>query len=135
MPHEPEGEPDAANLEFSDKQVDLALEHLRDEKDKQNSELLDRLGWTKEEAEKFLENMKKLKDSAQQPGSDGRGGQEGLQRVLEEPRFCTRMARRSDGADATDDLQNVHDSGQMEPPADWADLLPRLFASTTAGQK
>ena len=70
-PHEPEGQPDAANPEFSKKQVDLALEHLKDEKAKQKSELLDRLGWTKEEAQKFLENMKKLKDSAQQPGSEG----------------------------------------------------------------
>ena len=38
---------------------------------KQKPELLDRLGWTKEEAQKFLENMQKLKDSAQQPGSEG----------------------------------------------------------------
>ena len=67
-----EAGPNAPDLSFANKQVDLALEHLKDQKDKPKSELLDRLGWTKEEAQKFIDNLQKLKDSAQRPGARAR---------------------------------------------------------------
>ena len=46
------------------------------------------------------------------------------------------MARRSAaGRTKTDDMQNVRDSGQMEPPGEWADLYRAYSRSTAAGQK
>ena len=101
---------------------------------KQKPELLDRLGWTKEEAQKFLENMKKLKDSAQQPGSEGEAAKKAYNEFLknldlqphgtqiqrrtnEDRRHAKRPRQRSDGA-----AQRLGRS------------VPRLFAST-AGQK
>ena len=78
-------------------------------------ELLDRLGWTKEEAQKFLENMQKLKDSAQQPGSEGEAAKKAYNEFLknldlhphgtqisggtnEDRRPAKRPRQRSDGA-------------------------------------
>ena len=132
--HEPEGEPDAANLEFSKKQVDLALEHLKDQMAKEKPELLDRLGWTKEEGWKFLENMKKLKDSAQQSGNQGEAGKKAYNEFLKNLDLHPHGTRLEGGKTQTDDVRNVRDSGQMEPPSDWADLY-RAYSRSTAGQK
>jgi hypothetical protein len=133
-PRESQGGPDAANLEFSNKQVDLALEHLKQQKDKQKSELLDRLGWTKEEAQKFLENVQKLKDSAQQPGSDGAAARQAYNEFLKNLDLHPHGTQIRGGKTGPDDVRNVHDSGQMEPPSEWADLF-RAYNRSTAGQK
>ena len=133
-PHEPEGKPDAANLEFSKKQVDLALEHLKEQMAKEKPALLDRLGWTKEEGQRFLENMKKLQDAARQPGSDGEAGKNAYNEFLKDLNLRPRGTQIGGGKTQTDDLRNVRDNGQMEPPSDWADLL-RAYSRSTAGQK
>ncbi|MGO9111878.1 MAG: hypothetical protein ACLP9L_21845 [Thermoguttaceae bacterium] len=132
--HQPEGQPDAADIEFSKKQVDLALEHLKEQMAKQKPELLDRLGWTKEEAQKFLENLKKLKDSAQQPGSEGEAGKKAYNEFLKNLDLHPYGTQIRGGQTKTDDLRNVRDSGQTEPPSEWADLY-RAYSRSTAGQK
>ena len=134
VPHQPEGEPDKANLEFSKKQVDLALEHLKEQMAKEKPELLDRLGWTKEEGRKFLENMQKLRDSAQQPGSDGEAGKKAYNEFLKNLDLHPHGTQIRGGHTQTDDVRNVRDSGQTEPPSDWADLY-RAYSRSTAGQK
>ena len=69
------GEPgeEEANLEYAREATDLALEHLRDQQD--NRELLDRLGWTPEEARQFLQRWQEMKQSAQQPDARGKQAQ------------------------------------------------------------
>lgn len=124
---------DPANLEFAKKQVDLALEHLKDQKDKGNSELLHRLGWTKEEAEKFLQNMQKLKESAQQPGTEGEAGKKAYNEFLKDLDLRPGGTQIRGGQTKTDDLRNVRDSGQMEPPSEWADQYHAYSQGT--GQK
>jgi hypothetical protein len=131
---EPEGKPDAPNLDFTNKQVDLALEHLKNERAKPKSKLLDDLGWTKEEAAKFLENMKKLQDSARQPGSEGEAAKKTYNEFLKNLDLHPHGTRISGGHTQTDDVRNVRDSGQMEPPAEWADLY-HAYSRSTAGQK
>lgn len=132
--HEPEGQPDAANLEFTKKQVDLALEHLKEQMAKEKPELLDRLGWTKEETQKFLENMKKLQDSAQQPGSEGEAGKKAYNEFLKNLDLHPHGTQIRRGQTPTDDLQKVRGSDEMEPPGDWANLY-RAYSRSTAGQK
>ncbi len=117
--------------EFSKKQVDLALEHLKGEKAKQKSELLDRLGWTKEEAQKFLENMNKLKDSAQQPGSEAAKAYNEFLKNLDLHPHGTRL---EGGKTRSDDMRSVRDSGQMAPPSDWAELY-RAYTRSMTEQK
>ena len=52
---------DEANLDYARKQTDLALEHLREQTARDNSELLDELGWSREDAERFLERWEQMK--------------------------------------------------------------------------
>ena len=88
---------------------------------------------TKEEAEKFVENMNKLKDRAQRPGSDDEAGKKDYNEILKNLRFNPHVTRIQ-GQSGKDDLQNVHDSGQMKPPSDWADRYD-AYSRHTAGQK
>ena len=60
-------------MEYAREATDLALEHLRDQQD--NRELLDRLGWTPEEARQFLQRWQEMKQSAQQPDARGKQAQ------------------------------------------------------------
>jgi hypothetical protein len=55
---------DAANLEYAKRQTELALEHLRDQVQKDNSDLLQKLGWTKDDARQFLERWESMKRAA-----------------------------------------------------------------------
>ena len=129
----PERGPDAANLDFSKKQVDLALEHLKEQMAKEKPKLLDRLGWTKDEARQFLENMNKLKDSAQQSGSKGDAAKKAYNEFLKNLDLHPHGTQIRGGQTKTDDMRNIHDSGQMEPPSDWADLS-RAYSRGTAGR-
>ncbi len=133
-PHEPAGEPDAANLAFTKQQVDLALEHLKDEKGKRRSDLLDHLGWTKEEAQKFVENISKLKDSAEQRGSEGEAAKKAYNEFLKNLDLHPHGTKISGGSTQTDDMRNVRDSGRMEAPSDWAELY-HAYSHATAGGK
>ena len=96
--------------------------------------MLDRLGWTKEEAQKFLDNMQKLKDSAQRPGSQGDAGKNAYDEFLKNLDLHPKSTEIRGGTTTTDNLQNVHDSGQMEAPADWAELY-HAYSQSTARQK
>ena len=103
---------------------------------KEKPELLDRLGWTKEEAQKFLDNMKKLKDSAQQSGNQGEAAKKAYNEFLKNLDLHPHGTQINGGQTKTDNLRDVRDSGQMEPPSDWADLYRAYSRSTaTAGQK
>ena len=73
-PPPPAEEPggDAANLEYARKQSELALRHLEDEAGKDKSELLDSLGWSKEDAKRFLDRWQQLRRDARDSGPKGK---------------------------------------------------------------
>ena len=69
---------DKANLEYSKRATDLALEHLRHQlKDGQpDQDLLDRLGWSKDDLQKMLarwEKMQARSSAARGAGTEGEG--------------------------------------------------------------
>jgi hypothetical protein len=55
---------DPANLEYARKATDLALDYLKH--NPADQELLDKLGWTPEEAQQFVNRWEKLKSSARE---------------------------------------------------------------------
>lgn len=60
---------DPADLDYAKKATDLALEHLRDRmKQGDDQQLLDKLGWTREDAERFLANWDQIKRDAATSG-------------------------------------------------------------------
>ena len=72
-----------------------------------------------------------LGPAARQPG---RRRQEGLRRVSENLDLHPKSTELRGGSTTTDNLQNVHDSGQTEAPAEWAELY-HAYQQSTAGQK
>ena len=129
----PDSGPDAPNPEFTKKQVDLALSHIKDQMGKEKPELLDRLGWTKEDAQKFLDNMQKLKDAAQRPDKEGQTAKKAYDEFLKDLDLRPRGTQIHSGR-TKDDLPNVRDSGQIEPPAEWAEPY-REYSRSIGGQK
>jgi len=64
---------DDANLEYSQKATDLVLEQLKDQIDqnKVDPQLLDRLGWSRTDLERFVDRWRKLRQDAKTPGAEG----------------------------------------------------------------
>ncbi len=70
-PEAADAEADSANLEYARRQSALALEHLRDQLAKEKPDLLDRLGWSKEDARRFLDRWEAMQQSAAENGAAG----------------------------------------------------------------
>ncbi len=116
-----EGEPgeDEANLDYSRQATDLALEHLRDQQD--NRDLLDELGWTPEDARRFLDRWQQMKRDAGQQGARGQRAQQTLDDQLRglglSPQAAqARSIRRSQGTPPLRD-----DGARSAPPSQYRD--------------
>ncbi len=127
-----DSKPDAADPTFAKKQVDLALRHLKDEMSKPKSDLLDHLGWTPEEAKKFVENIEKLRDAANQSGSEA--NKNAYPEFLKDLGLRPHGTRIAGGATRTDNLRGVRDAGQMQPPAEWDEITRQYSRSTAEGK-
>ena len=127
-----QGKADEADQKFAKSQVDMALRHLKDETSKPKSDLLDRLGWTPEEAKKFAENIEKLRDSAKQPGGEG---EKNYSEFLKDLGLRPHGTRLEGGTTKSDDLRGVRDAPQMEAPAEWDEITRGYSQRTAAGQK
>ncbi len=68
MPEAQESVADAINLDYSRKQTELALEHLEDQLAKDQPDLLQRLGWTREQAQQFIDRWNQLRRAAEEKG-------------------------------------------------------------------
>ena len=86
---------DQANLDYTRKQTELALEHLRDQLAKEKSDLLNnRLHWTRDEAERFLKRWEQLQQAAAKQDSAGAVRQKVGQRPTEPPADSARHSDR-----------------------------------------
>jgi collagen type III alpha len=122
---------DEPDLALSNKQVDLALRHLKDEMTKPKSNLMDRLGWTPEEAKKFVDNIEKLRDSAKQPGSNGEAGKKAYDEFLKDLGLRPHGTRVESVKTRAEDVAHVRDAGGMEPPAEYLEQS-RDYSKTMA---
>lgn len=111
---------DDPNLEYARKATDMALEYLKDQKD--NRELLDSLGWTKEEADAFLQRWRNLQQESANPNRSNRGQRE-WNDALKSLGLKPRMTKSRSGANQRRDQRSVSsDSGRRsKPPAAYAD--------------
>jgi hypothetical protein len=133
----PEEEPggDPANLEYARKQSELALRHLEDEMGKDKSELLDKLGWTKEDAKKFVDRWEQLRRNAREPGEKGKEAKKELDDALKSLGLRPRSAKIDRGTTTRDREQNLRDKGRFTPPAEWADQFQEFQRSTPEKKK
>ncbi|MEX0641058.1 MAG: hypothetical protein WD468_00075 [Pirellulales bacterium] len=116
--------PDKPNLEDAEKATDLALDHLRDRM-KQGDEqaLLEKLGWTREDADQFLRKWDQLKREAKGSGATAENARKRLQQDLQSLGL-RRGGDRVRGADAAkDDRRGLATGTNVPPPPEYADRL------------
>lgn len=105
---------DAANLEYSRKATEMALRRLKDAEHNPDPELLDKLGWTREDLAEFLRRWEALEKSATETPTGKRDLDEALKSLgLRDPNN-----RRRAGGKASDNQRDLRDAGNRSaaPP-------------------
>src|SRR5204862_281441 len=109
--------------------------HLRDQLAKEKPELLDRLGWTPEEARQFLERWEEMKRAAAQEGPKGEAARRVLDDALKSLGLRPRGAQLRRGGSAQDQPQNLKDAGRFAPPPEWSEQLRAYTRGVAGGER
>jgi hypothetical protein len=111
---------DAANLEYARKATEMVLKRLKDEENKPDPELLEKLGWTREELAEFLRRWDALQKSAQESTDGKRELDEALRSLgLRDP-----ANRKRAGGKTADNQRDLRDAGgRSTPPAKYRNLF------------
>jgi hypothetical protein len=129
---------DDPNIEYAKKATDLALEYLKDQQTQPDQELLDRLGWTQEDVQKFVQRWEQMKREA--AGRDNRA--QPARRQLDDALRSLGLGPGSDrlrqGEGRKDGMRGMRESGsRTRLPAEYRDLYDaylRSAARNGAGQ-
>jgi len=119
------GEQDLAHARNT---ASLALEHLRKAVESGDTDVLDRLGWTRDQARSFLERWEKMRRLAESADPVERGAFERTMRSL---------GLRPDGVRSSRDVPADARGGQAEgrrsrPPADYQEQVKAYTQGTSA---
>lgn len=127
-----EFETEDPNLEYARKATDMALEHLRDQQD--NRDLLDKLGWTREEAQEFLKRWEKMRNQADEstPKAKKRGALDDVLKSLGlRPKS---QGARAINVDKDQSPRAISDGQRSKPPADYAEQY-RAYLKESSGDE
>jgi hypothetical protein len=128
---------DAANLEYTRKATDLALQHLRDqlEKGEPDQDLLDDLGWTREDLEKFLHRWQQMKAAAREDSPQAQEHQRELDDTLRSLGLRPRSTTLGGNRTTEDTQRNLKESRRSSPPAEYAEQYKAYTQGTARGNK
>ncbi len=128
---------DKANLEYTRQATDLALEHLRHElgKDQPDQALLDRLGWTREQAEDFVTRWEAMRKNAQAPEQRDSSGRRQLDDALRSLGLRPRGATLGSNAKRDDRSQGYRESHRTTPPPEYSEAFKAYTQGTSRGGK
>jgi hypothetical protein len=106
-------------LEYARKATELALKRLKDEEHNPDPELLDKLGWSKEDLAEFLRRWDALQKSAQ----DTKDGKRELDEALRSLGLRDPANRKRAGGTASDTQRDLRDAGnRSSAPPKYRDL-------------
>ena len=113
---------DEVNREYAQQQTNLALEYLEKQlaKDQPDKELLDRLGWTKEQLGDFHEQWAEMKQKADRSGSQGQARME-LDDALESLGLTPHASELRGGGSKADRVGNLKEARRFAPLPDWVE--------------
>jgi collagen type III alpha len=126
---------DQINLDFARKQTNLALEHLEDQMAKNQPELLERLGWTREQAQRFLSRWQEMEKAAAEKGPQGQAAKQRFDDALKSLGLRPGTTFLKHGTAGSDQLQDLRDSGRFAPPAQWAEQFREYTRGVAEGGK
>jgi hypothetical protein len=104
------------NLEYARQATELVLERLKDQQSNPDPELLESLGWTADELERFVARWESLKRAAQEDRARGQADLDDALRSL--GLRATGPERRGGGAQA-DRVPGLRDQSRSRPPAEF----------------
>ncbi len=132
---EPGGE--QANLEYARKATDLVLDHLRDQlnKGEVDPKLLDELGWTAEDLEKFVRRWEQMRAQARDENRKGEAGKRELDATLRSLGLRPRGTELGGDRAADDSQRGLKDSRRTSPPAEYAEQYKAYTQGTARSGK
>ncbi|MAT68499.1 MAG: hypothetical protein CMJ58_03150 [Planctomycetaceae bacterium] len=109
---------DEANLQYAQQQTDLILNRLDEQlaQNKVDEKLLDKLGWSADDLQRFVNRWKALKEQAQAPGQEGIDAEVELDDALRSLGLRPGGAQRIRGGAAADDLGDLNDAYRERAP-------------------
>ncbi|MCH2113707.1 MAG: hypothetical protein MK171_02170 [Pirellulales bacterium] len=125
---------DEANLEYARQQTDLVLERIEDQLDKKqvDHKLLEKLGWSQDELQRFVDRWKSLKSKAagdNRPNTAKKELDDSLRRLGLLPK--SRLGYRSQIT--KDRLRDLRDTYRGRTPLEYQDRL-RAYVKGTASE-
>jgi hypothetical protein len=128
---------DEANLEYARKATDLAISHLKDElkKDKPDPALLERLGWSKADLEKFVSRWEQMRGQARESGSKGAAARRELDDSLRSLGLRPRATSLKSNAARDDKSQGYKESRRTSPPPEYAEQYKAYTQGTAKGSR
>ena len=132
----PEPGGDEANLEYARKAADLALQRLKDElkKEEPDQELLDKLKWTREDMEQFVDKWEKMKREAKEPGKKGEESRDILDEALRSLGLRPKGAAFEDKGAADEKSKGMRSSRRTSIPSEYKDQYRGYSTSTSKGR-
>ncbi len=126
---------DKANLEYARKVTDLTLERLEDQvkKDKVDPKLLDKLGWSKADMQRFLARWQKMKRDAQRTDRQGAEARRELDDALRSLGVRKDRVRRGAGS-SSDAQRGLRQSQRRATPTELREQLEAYLRRTSRGK-
>ncbi|MCA9100900.1 MAG: hypothetical protein KDA63_07125 [Planctomycetales bacterium] len=127
---------EAQRLAEAREATNLALEYLRDQlaKEQPDQELLDRLGWTREQMERFLAHWEEMNRAAQQPGDEGGRAQNRLDKMLRGLGLSRQRHALGSGGVDDDRRGNLSSQRRVAPPRQYADQYKAYTEGAARGR-
>jgi len=127
---------DAPNLEYARKATDLALEHLKDQlsKDEPDPALLAKLGWTREDLERFVRRWESLRRDAEGNAAEAKAARRELDQSLRSLGLKPRDTTLSSGGQRDDQSRGLKESRRTQPPAEYLERYKAYTQGTAKGK-
>jgi hypothetical protein len=126
---------DKANLDYAKRATDLALDHLRNQlkNGKPDQELLDRLGWSKDDLQKLLTRWETMQREAQQTGPKGAKAKANFEEAVQSLGIRPPSAARRASTKADDSAQGLRDAARSAPPPEYIEGFEAFRKRTSRG--
>ncbi|MGD9720336.1 MAG: hypothetical protein AB7O59_07110 [Pirellulales bacterium] len=126
---------DEANLDYARKATDLALSHLKDElaKDQPDPDLLNKLGWTREELAQFVKRWEEMRANADAPGDTGQSARRQLDETLRSLGLRPRATNLRSNEARNDQTRGMRESRHTNAPAEYAEQTKAYTQGTARG--
>src|SRR5262249_3893569 len=114
---------DPANLEYARQATDLALDRLKEEMKKPGGgkDLLDKLKWSREDAERFIRRWEELKRAAKESGPAGDQAREQLDDPLRNLGLRPSGTALGSDPNRNDQGRNLRETARTRPPPEYAE--------------